>query len=89
MQSGLNKTKKWLIETDFDHTLKKDVLMGWNSSSNTEKKINLSFDSLDDALKWCEKNQIQYKIVDQTKKVIKPKSYASNFSSNRRTSWTH
>jgi len=35
MQSGLKKTKFWIVEFQFDSSLKKDVLMGWNSSENT------------------------------------------------------
>ena len=34
MQSGLKKTKSWIVEFQFDSSLKKDVLMGWNSSDN-------------------------------------------------------
>ncbi len=89
MQSGLKKTKLWIIEFDFDHSLKKDVLMGWNSSKNTIKQLKLNFDTLDDAILWCQKNSYHYRIVDQTYKPVKPKSYASNFSNNRKTSWTH
>ena len=89
MQSGLKKTKLWIIEFDFDPSLKKDVLMGWNSSKNTTKQLKLNFDNLDDAISWCQKNSYQYRIVDQTYKSIKPKNYASNFSNNRKTSWTH
>jgi hypothetical protein len=47
------------------------------------------FDNLDDAILWCQKNSYEYKVVDQTYKQVKPKSYASNFSNNRKTSWTH
>ena len=89
MQSGLKKTKLWIIEFEFDHSLKKDVLMGWNSSKNTTKQLKLNFDTLDDAILWCQKNSYEYKVVDQTYKQVKPKSYASNFSNNRKTSWTH
>ena len=89
MQSGLKKTKMWIIEFEFDPSLKKDVLMGWNSSKNTTKQLKLNFDNLDDAISWCQKNSYQYRIVDQTYKSIKPKNYASNFSNNRKTSWTH
>ena len=89
MQSGLKKTKSWIIEFEFDPSLKKDVLMGWNSSKNTTKQLKLNFDTLDDAISWCQKNTYQYRIVDQTYKQVKPKSYASNFSNNRKTSWTH
>ena len=87
MQSGLKKTKSWIIE--FDSSLQKDVLMGWNSSKNTTKQLKLNFDTLDDAILWCQKNSYEYKVVDQTYKQVKPKSYASNFSNNRKTSWTH
>ena len=89
MQSGLNKTKNWTIEFEFDGTLKKDVLMGWNSSSNTSKQLKMNFASLEDAISWCQKNSYEYVISDQTKKIVKPKSYASNFSNNRKVSWTH
>ena len=50
MQSGLKKTKTWIIEFDFDPSLKKDVLMGWNSSENTTKQLKLNFDTVDDAI---------------------------------------
>ena len=60
MQSGLKKTKMWIIEFEFDPSLKKDVLMGWNSSKNTTKQLKLNFDSLDDAILWCQKNSYVY-----------------------------
>ena len=89
MQSGLKKTKMWIIEFEFDRSLQKDVLMGWNSSKNTTKQLKLNFDSLDDAILWCQKNSYQFRVVDQTYKPLIPKSYASNFSNTRKTSWTH
>ena len=45
MQSGYKKTKSWTVEFSFDSSLDKDVLMGWNSSSNTNKQISLNFDN--------------------------------------------
>ena len=89
MQSGYKKTKTWIIEFEFDVSLKKDVLMGWNSSRDTTKQLNLQFDNLNDAISWCQNNSYEYRVDDQTFKRIKPKNYASNFSSNRKTSWTH
>ena len=89
MQSGYKKTKTWLIEFEFDDSLQKDILMGWNSSKNTTKQLKLQFDSLDDAISWCQNNSYDFRVVDQTFKKIKPKNYASNFLNNRRTSWTH
>ena len=45
MQSGLKKTKMWIIEFEFDASLQKDVLMGWNSSKNTNKQLKLNFEN--------------------------------------------
>ena len=50
MQSGLKKTKLWIIEFEFDPSLQKDVLMGWNSSKNTTKQLKLNFDNCKDAI---------------------------------------
>ena len=89
MQSGFKKTKLWLAEYISEVEKVKDSLMGWNSSGNTEKQVKLSFANLDDAINWCNNNSFTYKVVEQSLKKIKPKSYASNFFNNRRTSWTH
>ena len=89
MQSGLKKTKSWVVEFQFDSSLKKDVLMGWNSSKNTNKQIKLLFSNLEDAESWCLRNNFSYDVEDQSLKAIKPKNYSSNFSNTRRTSWTH
>ena len=76
MQSGYKKTKSWLIEFEFDTSLQKDILMGWNSSKNTTKQLKLQFDSLEEAVSWCQNNSYEYRVVDQTFKKIKPKNYA-------------
>ena len=89
MQSGFKKTKLWLAEYISEVEKVKDSLMGWNSSKNTTKQLKLNFDTLDDAILWCQKNSYEYRVIDQTHKQVKPKSYASNFSNNRKTSWTH
>ena len=89
MQSGLKKTKSWVVEFQFDSSLKKDVLMGWSSSKNTNKQIKLLFSNLEDAKFWCLRNNFSYVVEDQSLKAIKPKNYSSNFSNTRRTSWTH
>lgn len=89
MQSGLNKTKNWIIEFPFDTSIKKDFLMGWNSSKNTTKQLSLSFPSVESAKSWCSQNNYEFSIIDETKHTYKAKSYASNFANNRRRSWTH
>jgi len=89
MQSGRGKTKKWLAEYISDVTTKKDILMGWTSSSDTKSQIKLFFDTKEQAVEWAKKNNYQFYVIEPQKRNIKPKSYASNFDINRKDPWTH
>ena len=89
MQSGQGKSKKWLAEYVSDSEKVKDTLMGWNSSLDTKSQIRLFFDTKDQAIEWAKKNNYQYFIEEPKKRKIKPKSYASNFDTNRKEPWTH
>ena len=40
MQSGMAKTKNWILEFDAETARSKDPLMGWNSVSETKLKLN-------------------------------------------------
>ena len=60
MQSGQMNTKKWLAEYISDIDTKKDVLMGWNSSLDTQSQIKIFFDTKEQAINWATQNQYQY-----------------------------
>ena len=89
MQSGNKNTKKWLAEFISDIDTRKDTLMGWNSSLDTNSQIKVFFDTKEQAIKWAQKNNFQYFIEEEKTKKIKPKSYALNFDFNRKEPWTH
>ena len=89
MQSGLGKTKKWLAEYISDVDNIKDSLMGWNSSLDTQSQIKVFFDTKEQAIDWAKKNNFQFYVEQPKNKIIKPKSYASNFDINRKEPWTH
>ena len=89
MQSGKGKTKKWLAEYISDELQVKDNLMGWNSSFDTKSQIKLFFDTKLQAIEWAKKNNYQYFVEEPKQRKIKPKSYASNFDTNRKEPWTH
>ena len=89
MQSGLKKTKMWIIEFEFDPSLQKDVLMGWNSSTDTKTQIKLFFETKEQAIQWAKKSKYQYFVEEAKIKKIKIKSYASNFDMNKKEPWTH
>ena len=63
--------------------------MGWNSSLDTKSQIKLFFDTKEQAIEWAKKNNYQYFVVEPKQRKFKPKSYASNFDTNRKEPWTH
>ena len=89
MQSGLGKTKKWLAEYISDSDNVKDSLMGWNSSLDTQSQIKIFFETKEQAIAWAKNSNYQFYVEEPKIKKIKLKSYASNFSINRKEPWTH
>ena len=78
MQSGLNKTGKWILEFEtLDPT--KNPLMGWESSSDTLTELKLEFSTKELAINYAKKKNIIYEIVESKKRKIIKKSYADNF----------
>ena len=80
MQSGKNKTKNWILEFERKNT-SNDYLMNWISSDDTQSQVKLTFDSKDEAIKYAEKNNIKFEIIEPKKSKTVIKSYADNFLS--------
>ena len=78
MQSGLMKTKEWVLEY-IVHNEQINPLMGWQSSSNTLSEVKMTFNSKEDAIDYAKKNKINYIVVEPNKRSIVKKSYADNF----------
>ena len=78
MQSGMGKTKNWILEFDTMNT-GINHLMGWETSRDTMSEVRLKFSSRDEAINYAKKNNINYYIVEPQKKKIIKKSYSDNF----------
>ena len=78
MQSGKRNSKKWLLEFE---TLNTGInpLMGWESSIDTMSEVKLEFSSMDEAINYAKKNNIDFYLVEPQKRKIIKKSYADNF----------
>ena len=89
MQSGKAKTKDWVLEFVADAQRSVDPLMGWTSTNSTEQQIRLFFESREDAIAYCEREGVTFQVVTprEPKRIVK--TYADNFSSNRKHPWTH
>ena len=79
MQSGLLNTKKWCLTNSSVNESYKSPKFGWDGTTNPEKKIELFFETLDDAKRFAQTNNYDYKVVEPLKRRIIKKSYAQNF----------
>ncbi|NBT33762.1 MAG: ETC complex I subunit [Rhodobacteraceae bacterium] len=91
MQSGVAKSKSWVLEYAPASARSVDPLMGWTSSSDTQTQVKLSFDSKEAAIDYAKQHGID--AIVQEPKTRKPNlramGYGENFATNRRGAWTH
>jgi NADH dehydrogenase len=80
MQSGRRKTGKWVIEYE-PPARGIDPLMGWSSTADTRGQVRVLFDSKEAALAFAKKHGLVADVFDPQVRQIRPKSYASNFTS--------
>ncbi len=89
MQSGMARTKEWVLELEPQSAREIDPLMGWTSSSDTSQQVKLTFETREEAVAYAERNGIPYTVVEPQQRKPVPKSYADNFKFGRIGSWTH
>ena len=78
MQSGVGKTKKWILEY-IDESISINPLMGWESSSNTLSELKLFFDTKDQAVEYANKNKIEFVLIENNQRSFVKISYTDNF----------
>lgn len=88
MQSGQGN-KQWILKFLTKSKIELDPLMGWAGSNDTSKQITLKFDSKKEAIDFANEHQLNFRLLNNNSKTIKPKSYADNFSFKRKGLWSH
>ena len=66
MQSGLARTKKWILEYEPESPRAVEPLMGWTSSDDMKSQIRLAFAAKEEAIAYAKRNGIPYR-VDEPK----------------------
>ncbi|WP_420561808.1 ETC complex I subunit [Tepidicaulis sp.] len=89
MQSGMAKTRKWVLDYEPEEARSIDPLMGYTSSGDMRSQVRLSFDSREEAVAYAEKHNIPYDIYAPKPRRPKLKAYADNFKFGRMGQWTH
>ncbi|KAB7507432.1 NADH dehydrogenase [ubiquinone] iron-sulfur protein 4, mitochondrial, partial [Armadillidium nasatum] len=76
MQSGTNNLHRERWE---------NPLMGWASTADPLSNLEVDFDCKEEAIAFCEKNGWAWEMQKPPQKAPRAKSYAANFSWNKRT----
>ncbi len=89
MQSGLGKSRDWVLE--FEPTAPRQIepLMGYTSTTDTRTQVRLRFATLEEAEAFARREGIAYTIQPAHDRTPKRTVYSDNFRSDRLTPWTH
>ena len=85
MQSGKGKSRQWVLVHEPAAPREIDPLMGYTTSTDTRQQIKLSFDTLELAEAYAQKNGIAYSVQPAHDATPKRVSYPDNFRSDRKT----
>jgi NADH dehydrogenase ubiquinone Fe-S protein 4 len=88
-QSGMARTKAWLLVFDEDKPREIEPLMGWTASGDTRQQVRLSFDTKEEAIAYAEREGIAYRVEEPHEVKRRTMSYSDNFKFNRVGPWTH
>lgn len=89
MQSGLVKTKAWVLDFEPEAPRTVEPLMGWTSSGDMRQQVHLRFPRKEEAIAYCERHGLAYQVSETPPQVRHGMSYSDNFSFKRRDAWTH
>jgi hypothetical protein len=88
MQSGRANASEWVLEFERGAVVP-EALMGWQSTSDTDSQVRLTFATRDEAIAFARRNDIPHQVTEprEPRRVIR--AYSDNFSFRRREPWSH
>jgi hypothetical protein len=89
MQSGHAKTQEWVLNYEPEQPREVEPLMGWTSSGDMRQQVRLRFETVEEAVAYCERHGIAYQVFDTKPVARRVMSYSDNFSFKRAEPWTH
>ena len=90
MQSGKGKTQEWVLEFEPQDARRKDPLMGWTQTGDTESsQVRLAFETKEEAVRYADQHGLAFQLIDPkpAKRILK--AYADDFAFGRKVPWTH
>ena len=91
MQSGVARTKGWVLEFVREDHPSLDPLMGWTTSEDTQSQVRLRFDTRAEAEAYAKSKGLDYIVTEPKPRApnVRPRGYGENFATDRRLPWTH
>jgi hypothetical protein len=78
-QSGPGRDGTWVLEFESDNPKRADPLTGWSGGADTQSQVSMSFDTLEAAKRYAEREGIDYHIIPAAGRKMRIQSYADNF----------
>jgi hypothetical protein len=78
-QSGSANSGQWVLEFESHSRARPDPLTGWAGGTDTQTQVMLSFDTLEQAKTYAEREGVAYHVVPATTRKLRLQSYADNF----------
>jgi hypothetical protein len=88
-QSGLARTRRWVLEFEPRVARSIEPLMGWTSSEDMNQQVVLEFDTLEEAVAFADRHGIAHQVFEPHQPAAKSKAYADNFRFDRKIPWSH
>ena len=79
MQSGKARAGEWVLEFESGARKRPDPLMGWSGGADTQAQVSLTFDSLEAAKAYADRNGVAHHVIPPTTRKLRIQSYADNF----------
>ena len=91
MQSGVARSRDWVLEYTSSARQDIDPLMGWTGCSDTGCQVRITFDSREAAIAYARARDLEYVVIEaqNRKPKIRNRGYGENFAYERRETWTH
>ena len=79
MQSGKAHADQWVLQFESSRPVRPDPLTGWSGGSDTQSQVTLTFETLEAARSYAEREGIAYHLVPPAERKLRLQSYADNF----------
>ncbi|MET0313058.1 MAG: ETC complex I subunit [Hansschlegelia sp.] len=89
MQSGVAKTKRWVLEHELSEARRIEPLMGWTSSGDTRQQVRLFFATREEAIAYATREGLAYRVEEPKPVAPRVMAYADNFRAGLPEPWTH